>query len=92
MIRHGLAIQCELVAPGRIKHGPGWYLSAANGITEAGPFATESDAQAAARWLSENGYGVNPEPYEPFHSDRGVTVGIRRKPAQHGTVLPPTTD
>lgn len=79
MIRHGVAIQCELVAPGRLPHGPGWYLAAANGITEAGPFGTRWAAVQAAEWLEDRGYGVNPSPYKPFYSSRGVLVGIRRK-------------
>lgn len=78
MIKHGVAPACDLV-PGRMPHGPGWYLAAANMITEAGPFPTKADALAAARWMDDTGHGVNPAPYTPFYSPRGVTVGIRRK-------------
>lgn len=84
MIAHGVAPACDLAIPGRLPHGPGWYLAASNAITEAGPFATEQAAEQAADWMDANGYGVNPGPYSPFYSPKGVTVGIRRK-------APPTT-
>lgn len=79
MFKHGVAPACDLTAPGRMPHGPGWYLAAVNQVTEAGPFPSRTDAEAAGRWLDDTGRGVNPAPYKAFYSPRGVTVGIRRK-------------
>jgi len=70
---------CGLPAPGSLPHGPGWYLVAANEVVEAGPFATADEAHAAAGWLDEQGLGVNPYPWEPVFSLRGVVVGARRR-------------
>jgi hypothetical protein len=73
------APSCDLV-PGRIPHGPGWYLvSLANGYVEAGPWAEETHALLASLWMDDEARGVNPQPYEAVWSARGMIVGSRRR-------------
>lgn len=72
---------CQLT-PGTITWGPGWYLIAENTRVEAGPFATEEDAEKAAWWLDEECLGVHPAyeeglPYRPRFSAHGLLVGSR---------------
>lgn len=72
------APSCDLNVPGRMAtHGPGWYLIAENQRVEAGPFATDTDARMAARWMEDNGWGVNPAPWSTRHSAVGLLVGSR---------------
>lgn len=76
------APSCDLV-PGRQEHGPGWYLvSMANSFVEAGPFPTEREAILAGLWMDDEARGVNPQPYEPVYSRRGIIVGSRRRPGR----------
>lgn len=57
--------------------GPGWYLIGANGIVEAGPFQDDHLAEAHAEWLEDRSLGVNPSPWSPEHSQRGLLIGSR---------------
>lgn len=73
------APSCDLV-PGRIPHGPGWYLvSLENQYVEAGPFPTEPAALLTSLWMDDEARGVNPQPYEAVWSPRGMIVGSRRR-------------
>jgi len=69
------------LAPGRSR-APGWYLIAANNRAEAGPFATEAEARAGARWLDDHVLGVNPAPWLPVYSAKGLVIGSRVKPVR----------
>lgn len=60
----------------------GWYLIAANRRVEAGPFPTREAARRAARWMDEQGEGVNPAPWRPLFSRSGLLVGSRWRPAR----------
>jgi hypothetical protein len=52
---------------------------AANRRVEAGPFASQEDAEAAAVWMERNVRGVNPEPWHPVHTAKGLLIGSRVK-------------
>lgn len=68
---------CALV-PGRLPTGPGWYLiSLENARVEAGPFASEASALEAGLWMDDQAWGVNPQPYQPTYSPRGLLIGVR---------------
>lgn len=74
------APSCQVGVPGvLLNQRQGWYLIAANARVEAGPFATEADALAGAAWLDAGGWGVNPYPWEPVFSRKGMTIGSRLK-------------
>lgn len=76
------APSCDRV-PGVLPHGPGWYLvSMQNQYVEAGPFGSEGDAIMAGLWMDDEARGVNPQPYEPVYSFRGMIVGTRRRPGR----------
>lgn len=68
------------VVPGVLPgNGPGWYLIAANKIVELGPFASDEDAQFAAEWMDNHGWGRNPAPWTPCWSPRGMTLDTRKR-------------
>jgi hypothetical protein len=68
---------CTIV-PGTIPWGPGWYLvSEDNRRVEAGPFATDHDAELAAGWLEDSDLGVHPLPYQARQSPVGLVIGSR---------------
>ena len=80
---------CDLV-PGRLPHGPGYYLIAMNDRVEAGPFATMAAALRAAGWMEDHGMGVHPGPWAPRWSEVGLLVGTRirtRRPISPSEVL-----
>lgn len=72
---------CEVLAD-RHPHGPGWYLIAANHRVEVGPYPDREAAEAAAVLLDEQTRGVNPGPWWPLLSPRGLLIGTRIKPRQ----------
>ena len=77
------APSCDVTPPNRLPHGPGWYLvSLTNGYVEAGPWATEAQALEASLWMDDEAQGVNPQPYTPVYSSRGMIVGTRRRPGR----------
>lgn len=73
---------CE-VLPQRQPWGPGWYLIAANRRVEAGPFSTQEEAEAVASYMDEHSLGVNPSPWRPAFSPRGLTIGTRVRATRH---------
>lgn len=80
---------CDLI-PGTIGKVRGWYLIAANGRVEAGAFASEADALAAAEWLDDNSRGVHPYPWTVTWARQGLLVGTRLKKATRKRVPPNT--
>ena len=70
---------CQLGIPGVQPWGPGWFLLAAGGRVEQGPFLTAEAAQEAAEWMDANSYGVFPMPWVPIYSSQGLTIGSRRR-------------
>lgn len=67
---------CDLV-PGRIQHGPGWYLVAANDRVEAGPFPSIAASLRGMSWMEDNGMGVHPGPWTLRWSSVGLLIGTR---------------
>lgn len=83
------APSCGLL-PGLLPHGPGWYLvSLGNATVEAGPYRTETDALQASLWMDDEGLGVNPQPYQPIYSWRGLVIGSRRRQGRPRRTLTP---
>lgn len=77
------AASCELGVPGVLQGTrTGWYLIAANQRVEAGPFADELEANAAAVWMDEHARGVNPAPWSPLFSRTGLQIGSRWRPTR----------
>lgn len=72
------------VVPGVQPWGPGWYLIGANNLVELGPFSTPQDAEYAAAWMDEHGYGRNPLPYSVHWSPRGLKFDTRRRDRHRG--------
>jgi hypothetical protein len=56
---------------------------AKNRRVEAGPFSTEADALEVAAYMDEHSLGVNPSPWKPMHSPRGLTIGTRIRGGRH---------
>lgn len=67
---------CQLL-PGTVRWGPGWYLVAANGRVEGGPFLTALAACQGADWMDERCLGVHPGPWVPRYSGQGLLIGSR---------------
>ena len=77
------AASCELGVPGVLRGTrTGWYLIAANGRVEAGPFQDEAAAEYAARWMDDEARGVNPAPWLPKYSHAGLQIGSRWRPTR----------
>lgn len=81
---------CE-VLDDRHPHGPGWYLIAANNRVEVGPYPTQEAAERAAERLEREARGINPAPWWPLRSPRGLLIGTRVKPKQIGHRRPAGT-